>query len=277
MAEEICPSCQSDRFFGEVALARDIDGYRMAEVHHAQARKIPRHAHGSAFVSILLAGRYQSRFGATEMEFDPGWPVFHEEGFDHEDAIGAGGARFFCLEIDAAELASLEEERSARPASTTLDKQAAANLLRLFLSARNQADDLTIASLAGEFLSSLGDDGSSPLDNSPWVARVRERLCDQPGDRASLTELAAIAGVHPCHLTRSFRQQFGCSVGDYAKAHRLGVAWSSLARGTMGIAELAYHLGYADQSHLTREFRAHFGEPPGRVRRILESASAAAH
>ena len=231
MAEEICPSCQSDRFFGKVALARDIDGYRMAEVHHAQARKIPRHAHGSAFVSILLAGRYQSRFGATEVEFDPGCPVFHEEGFDHEDAIGAGGARFFCLEIGAEELAALEDEQSGQPVSTTLDKRAAKNLLRLFLAARNQADDLTMGSLAVEFLSSIGQEETGPSDCSPWISDVRERLCDQPGARASLSELAAIAGVHPCHLTRSFRRQFGCSVGDYAKAHRLGVAWSSLAQG----------------------------------------------
>lgn len=272
MAQHACPSCSSSdrqpQFYGAPAHVRDLGGLRLLEVRHDAARDVPRHAHSTAFVSVLVSGRYQSRFGGTSQDFSPGRAVWHEDGFDHEDSIAAGGALFFCLEIESGRLSDLASWQGHLPASEALGLPASVSLLRLFIENRSDADPLVPESLSAEFFGAVvqaDDTAKSPA----WLERVRDRLCSDPGARASLSELSEVAGVHPCHLTRSFRAQFDCSVGEFARTVRLRRAWERLADSKTDIAELAYSFGYSDQAHFTREFRQMFSIPPARARRAI--------
>lgn len=101
-----------------------------------------------------------------------------------------------------------------------------------------------------------------------WLEPVRERL-HAIGDRPSLTELAASAGVHPAYLARSFRERYGVSIGEYARRLRLEWSAAQLSATETPIAVLAAEAGFADQSHFTRAFRRHTGLTPGRYRRAV--------
>lgn len=279
MPEAHCTHCREPhagtQFFGEPEYRRSLDGLQIAEVHHRAGCDVPRHAHTSAFVSVLLTGRYQSRFGNTVAEFEPGRAVWHEGGFDHEDSIAEGGARFLCVEVDDRRLACLRDYHPRSPLSQTLDDRASFALLRLFAANRASDDDLSIEALGAEFLGLMCEpDCSADEGRAPWLDRVCDRITCAPGDRASLSELAAIAAVHPSHLARSFRARFGCSVGEYARAYRLTRAWHLLAGRRLPVAEVAYSLGYADQSHFTREFSRQLAIPPARARRLLRQGGA---
>jgi AraC family transcriptional regulator len=50
------------------------------------------------------------------------------------------------------------------------------------------------------------------------------------------------------------------------------VAKSILLRDDVPLAEVAYRLGFADQSHFTRHFRRITGASPGRLRRAHRPA-----
>jgi AraC family transcriptional regulator len=104
----------------------------------------------------------------------------------------------------------------------------------------------------------------------PWLRSAREllheRVPDVPG---SLTELAAEVGVHPAHLARCFRREYGQTVGEYARALRLEWAAEQLALDDASLAEIALRAGFADQSHFTRSFRQHAGVTPGRYRELV--------
>jgi len=106
----------------------------------------------------------------------------------------------------------------------------------------------------------------------PWLRSARdllhERVPDVPG---SLTELAAAVGVHPAHLARCFRREYGQTVGEYARALRLEWAAEQLALDDAPLAEIALRAGFADQSHFTRAFRRHAGVPPGRYRALVKN------
>lgn len=58
-------------------------------------------------------------------------------------------------------------------------------------------------------------------------------------------------------------------MGDYLRRLRLNEVARRLALGRGPIAALAAELGFSDQSHCTRAFRAEFGIPPGRYRRAF--------
>jgi AraC-like DNA-binding protein len=97
------------------------------------------------------------------------------------------------------------------------------------------------------------------------VLRVRDRLHDAPGEETTLDELAALAGMSRFQLTRLFQRRFGLAPSIYLRLLRLERAKQLLAAGEAPAA-VAASLGFADQAHLTRRFKAAYGLTPGRYR-----------
>ncbi len=81
-----------------------------------------------------------------------------------------------------------------------------------------------------------------------------------------LSALAAAAGVSTFHLIRLFRAATGLTPHAYLEQVRVHRA-SELLRQGMGVSLVACLTGFADQSHLTRQFRKLVGVPPGEYRR----------
>ncbi|OYX71892.1 MAG: hypothetical protein B7Y85_13400 [Brevundimonas sp. 32-68-21] len=102
-----------------------------------------------------------------------------------------------------------------------------------------------------------------------WLLRAHEvlhDLADQPG--LEVATVARIVGVHAVSLARRYRRHFGRSPAAAIRQARADRAAGRLARG-VDLAELAALGGYADQSHLTREFGHIYGLTPGRYRALF--------
>ena len=83
-------------------------------------------------------------------------------------------------------------------------------------------------------------------------------------------QLAAHAGVGVRTLQRMFAQHLGVSPAWVVRRWRIIEAAERAAAGeAVGWAALAAELGYADQAHLGRDFRAHLGVPPATYQRSL--------
>ncbi|KAB0326668.1 AraC family transcriptional regulator [Janthinobacterium sp. PLB04] len=95
------------------------------------------------------------------------------------------------------------------------------------------------------------------------LAPVLATLQAQPS--ASLRQLAEAAGLSPYQLIRAFRAATGLTPHAYQLNMHVNRARSRLQEGT-ALAQLAHELGFADQSHLQRVFKAHAGITPGRYR-----------
>lgn len=82
--------------------------------------------------------------------------------------------------------------------------------------------------------------------------------------RISVSALAAEIGCSRKHLTSRFSREFGMSPKLLGRVLRFSHAMHLLAHGHAreSWAELAAGCGYADQSHLTREFREFAGSSP---------------
>ncbi|GGM40040.1 AraC family transcriptional regulator [Micromonospora sonchi] len=72
---------------------------------------------------------------------------------------------------------------------------------------------------------------------------------------------AAEVGLDPRGLLRRSRHLFGYGPKTLARILRMRRALA-LARAGVPLAEVAAHVGYADQAHLTRDVRAFAGVPP---------------
>jgi AraC-like DNA-binding protein len=94
------------------------------------------------------------------------------------------------------------------------------------------------------------------------IRQVRDYLDAHYADHISLEELGAIANLSPFYLLRTFRKQVGLPPHEYLNQVRLAHAKQRLAQGE-AIAEVAHATGFADQSHLTRQFKRIWGVTPG--------------
>jgi AraC-like DNA-binding protein len=98
------------------------------------------------------------------------------------------------------------------------------------------------------------------------VRHVCEYIKDCYFSNISLNELAGIAGFSPFYLTKVFTKQIGVSPHEYHLQIRLKKATDLLALGKSP-AEVAFEVGFCDQSHFYKAFKKKFGVTPGQYER----------
>jgi AraC-like DNA-binding protein len=97
------------------------------------------------------------------------------------------------------------------------------------------------------------------------VRQIRDYLHAHVAEPVSLDDLSVLVDLTPAHLNRVFRKAVGLPPYRYLQRLRIERAAWRLAGGAP-IAETAYDTGFADQSHLTRQFKQVVGVTPGRYR-----------
>ena len=86
------------------------------------------------------------------------------------------------------------------------------------------------------------------------------------GRALSLDELANKLDLSTRQLERLFKAETGKSPQAFAKQVRLRTAAWLLTSSDRTVADIASSCGFADASHLGREFRKQFGVPPATYR-----------
>ena len=94
------------------------------------------------------------------------------------------------------------------------------------------------------------------------LTKVTDFMKARLGDDTGLDSLARLSGLSRYEFIRQFKAATGLPPHRYLLRLRLEEARRRIGQGS-GIAEVAYDLGFADQSHLTRHFRALFKTTPG--------------
>jgi AraC-like DNA-binding protein len=151
------------------------------------------------------------------------------------------------------------------------DPAAAMALRRLCLSLTEQAGSLERHELLVSATSLLSRHSSAcqeapvPAGAARVAAGIRSLLHDRPVDDLTADDLAAVAGCSRFAAYRAFTAVYGLAPSDYQRQLRIRLARRLLAAG-IPPARVAAEAGFADQAHLTRWFRRHYGVTPGAYR-----------
>lgn len=105
-------------------------------------------------------------------------------------------------------------------------------------------------------------------------SRAEELLASDLERRVDLREVAADLDLGYDTFRRRFAERFGRSPLAFRNERRLEVAATWLRLTTMTHREIARRLGYTDEFHFSRRFRARFGISPSGYRRGIEAAPA---
>ena len=241
--------------------------------------RIPSHTHVQAYFCLVVRGSYEERCGRHTRECGPMSLVVHPSGETHEDRFGRSGAvvfsAFFASELSRriATHTTALESGGVVPGGTA--SHLAARLYREF----REPDDLSPLSMEATALAIVAELGRSRRrgarpGSAGWLRRAKEYLDDSFPARVSLAELSEVAGVHPTYLAQAFRAELGCTVGDYVRRHRVEFVKRQLLTTRSPVAAIAAEAGYADQAHLTREFKLATGYTPARFRRLATAEPA---
>lgn len=85
--------------------------------------------------------------------------------------------------------------------------------------------------------------------------------------RLSVAEMAAAVGLSESWFANVFKQTTGKTPLQWQLATRIERAQTLLMESDLSVADIAAHLGFSDQAHLTRAFRQVAGETPAAWRR----------
>lgn len=131
-----------------------------------------------------------------------------------------------------------------------------------------------IAATIADVLHALGgrrDERPSTIDVRA-VELARDYLAAHARERIPAATLEQITGTDRFTLTRHFRRAFATSPDRYRTMRRVALARAALERG-LPLARVAADAGFADQSHMTRQFKRTYGLTPGRWMALTTASS----
>lgn len=237
-------------------------GLKASLVRYAGGAVLERHAHGAAGVSIVLAGSIEEQVGSRTECGQVGSIVAKPAGVEHRNRVGKDGA--ILLAINGREAHDIAAHgwrwaHSRRAAKVGL--HLARDLKR---GCEVDADQLI------ELLACASPTRPHGPSMPTWISEVRSRI-DRESGPTPVTVLADFADVHPVYLARAFRMRFGCSIREYRRKERVRRAANLLATCDLPIATVAAAVGFFDQSHLCRDFKAELNVSPSDYRAIIRS------
>lgn len=254
-----------DGFIGKLQMTRSLNGitlsHRIATVLPEEIRE---HSHTEPHFMFITGGRYISSarsqpHRSTNLVYNPPMTTHHDHFFE-----GRGSFFSICLPENA--LASYTE--TALPAWTQyVSGDSPCGLVRALLMECARWDSssaLKAESLCVELFCRVNGQPQRQFTTRPrWLQQAYEIIQDTFSVRTTVSELAAEVRIHPAHLTRAFRCEFGCTPGDLLRSRRLEKAAELLSVSKSSISDIALDTGFADQAQFTKAFRSVYGATPG--------------
>lgn len=260
-------------FLGAVVRSREFAGIVLNETRYPARSALRRHCHEHAYLCLILAGTYQEDYGRSRRSCGPRMLAFHPAEEDHAEHFEGTEVRSFNVELSPSWL-----RRTMAPCAApfdTTDAPAVGLAMRMYeeFSRPDASSPLIIEGLLLQLLGLASREARSERSAPRWLLRVRDLVADRCTCALTLAELAEEAEVHPGHLAATFRRHFGCTVGAYARRERVAAACRRLTETEASLAEIAIATGFADQSHLTRQFRVQVGLTPAAYRKMAGISS----
>ena len=157
-----------------------------------------------------------------------------------------------------------------------------AHFLRRACMGQLTLSDIQVSTLAHQLVWHIADTQIGPhrthtarahrLDHTR-LRRVCEFIESKLTEAITLEEIAAFANLSPWHFARQFRAATGLAPYQYALGRRMELAKRLLVTTTRSVQQIAWEVGFENQSHFRRQFCTHVGFMPGALRGITRSAS----
>jgi AraC family transcriptional regulator len=101
------------------------------------------------------------------------------------------------------------------------------------------------------------------------LRRVVELIVTSLSEEVSLLAMAKEANVSPFYFTRMFRKTLGVTPHRFVLRQRIQKSLQLIREGKLSLSQVAVEVGFYDQAHFTRAFRAIVGTTPAEYARRI--------
>lgn len=237
-------------------------------------RGYPRHSHDYTVIALVDSGVQSFELRGSTYVTTAGGLILLNPGETHTGEPRGDGYRYRAFYPTTAHLDAIAEEFGWRytPHFTTprADDPALARQMHAMFNALTAAEPTPEAEsrYLAVMLALVRRYGGQPNISTPRgtahqaVQRAIDYIHAHAAEPVSLAQLAEVATLSRYHLLRVFSAAVGMPPHRYLESVRIRHAQRLLAVG-VPLAEIAYRVGFASQSHFTQRFRHTIGVTPG--------------
>jgi AraC-like DNA-binding protein len=244
---------------------------------YAQGSVSAKHTHKNARLVFVLRGKFSEIYGRHHRQCSPFMAIFRLPQEEHsEDYYGKG---IVCLSVDI-QPAWLEHLRQYNLNLNKSSDFRSNTLMSLITRLNDEIVDgdhisgLAIEALLLEIAVEIyrQDKKALPKYKKPrWLDDAKDYIQGSLTLNLTVSQIAAEVNVHPVHLARVFRQNCGCTIAEYIRRLRIGLACMMLSSTNESLIEIALNSGFSDQSHFSKTFKRVMNLTPAEYRAAINS------
>jgi AraC family transcriptional regulator len=271
MSDRDVPTPPAEFTHGTVLRWRRVPGLVLGEVEYAANQRVPAHEHAHArFVLVLQGSLTETRAGAS-VTHTSRTLLYRQARERHAHRAGPAGATCLVVDMDPAWLQRAAGEAPVVTESTEFTGGLVLHLAQRLhgeFGLRDEVSRLAIESLALGILAEASRQVAAAAERQAplWLRDARAIIDANFAERLAIATVAALVGVHPVHLARTFKRVYNTTFAAYVRTARLEFAKDELRKTNTPLSEIAVAAGFCDQSHFSRLFKAHTGLTPHEYR-----------
>ncbi len=251
--------------------SRVVKDLPLAEAIYAPNLELPKHSHRHSGFCLILHGRYIESYGQTVLELKPSSVKFQPAGEVHSDIYGNEQVYCFIVELDPEWLTRMGAQSLVGNSPMAFPGSSIAWLMMKLRKEFHSLDDEAPLAIEGLVLELIAETSRNRKmiseDNaSLWLRQAKEFLDESFSQPLTLSIIAETVRVHPVYLANSFRQRYGCSVGEYLRRRRIEFACQRISTSKDSLSHIALDAGFSNQSHFSRIFKQVTGMTPARYK-----------
>ncbi|MCI0415451.1 AraC family transcriptional regulator [bacterium] len=261
---------QRGELHGQVVRQADLTHFLLTETRYEPDLHLPVHGHNSSYVSFVLQGAYEEIHHQQVEDCSTGSVIFHPADEIHSNNFQSIGSRCLNLHLNFDE-SVMDVDLSRRKHNR--NRSAAGLTTRIYreLCDPDPVSELILDGLAFELLGETLRIDHGSMRIPAWLNQIEDFIHTSFHENLTIAILAAEAGVHPVHLSRTFRRFYRCTAGEYLRSVRIDFACQKLRTTNLEIAEVALRSGFSDQSAFAKAFKHVTQCTPGRFRKMFRS------
>jgi AraC-like DNA-binding protein len=254
----------------------------------SQSDRLWRYFHEGYCLTLVMDGLGHWRYRNKDAEASPRGVMLMEPGEVHANTRIVTPGSFFAVFIPPSLVAKVLEPFGSRAAhfktEFLTDAVAIQRLRRLRAATLSEGAEAQEEQLALALLSVMNTGAEqSPVLRSICPGKLRrgrsalaESYLHDPSHTVDIEEVAGTCGLSYHWFVHAFSKQYGLAPYQYVKALRMARVRTLMAQGPGGqihtVGDIALATGYADPSHMQREFRQDQGLRPGDLAKALHPA-----
>ena len=244
----------------------------LAEVVYEPGQRIRKAVHGHARFMLVLKGAIGEGVTDGGEVHRPSTLLFEAANQPHSYTVSPRGATCLVVDMDAEWIGRAQEHAPVLARDASFRCGVLLHLAhRLYgeFRLRDEVSRLAIESLALGVMAQASRRANAEEREVPrWLQAALAFITMHFTGPLSLEIVAEHVGVHPVHLSRTFRTVYDKSFASYVRELRIDFARDRLA-GVAPLGEIAAAAGFCDQSHFSRCFKRHVGITPAAYRASL--------